>query len=129
MRSHSVYMYDTGEIKILLKHLQAIKIGYIHTPDQISRKLLNIKNIKTVFIQARKLCACPIGVIYKTHLKLVFMDISITTRGSILRKVKRLNFESLNDTERRCFSQNIKGYGSLWSLSCKMICVNQLILL
>ena len=31
------------------------------------------------------------------------MDISITTRSAILRKVKRLNFESLSDIERRCF--------------------------
>jgi hypothetical protein len=57
------------------------------------------------------------------------MDISITTRGAILRKVKRLNFESLSGTERRCFPKNIQGYGSLRSLSCKMYCVNRLILL
>jgi hypothetical protein len=31
------------------------------------------------------------------------MDITITTRGAILRKAKRLNFESLSGTERRCF--------------------------
>ena len=36
-------------------------------------------------------------------------------------------FESLNDREK-VLSQNIQGYGSLQSLSCKMYCVNQLIL-
>jgi len=28
----------------------------------------------------------------------MLIDISITTRGAILRKIKRLNFESLNGT-------------------------------
>jgi hypothetical protein len=33
------------------------------------------------------------------------MDISITTRGAILRKIKGLNFESLNSTEKGVFSK------------------------
>ena len=45
MGSHSVYMYDTGEIKISIKRLQVVKIGYIPKLDQISRNLLNIKTV------------------------------------------------------------------------------------
>jgi len=51
----------------LLKRSQVVKIGHIPKLDQISCMLLNIK---TVFIQAHRLCTYKIGVILYNSYKM-----------------------------------------------------------
>jgi len=40
---HNIYTYDRGEIWLLLKRLQVVKIGYVAKLSQITGKILNIK--------------------------------------------------------------------------------------